>query len=201
MLDVYKILRNTKVEGPGTRFCIWVQGCKKHCKDCFATATWEFGTGQKYTVGELFNLIKSEKNIEGVTFLGGEPFEQASELTVLAKKIKAAGLSIVCFTGYTIEELKEKYDVNINELLSQIDILIDGGFEKENFDLSRPWVGSSNQRFLYLTDRYTSDEISKYKNKIEARISKDGLVEFNGMGDFNRLEQNFCLQLGKNNVE
>lgn len=201
MLDIYKILKNTKVEGPGNRFCIWVQGCKRHCECCFATETWQFGAGIKYTVDALFKLIKAEKEIEGVTFLGGEPFEQASELSVLSKKIKSAGLSIVCFSGYTIEELKAKNDIHTNSLLSEIDLLIDGGFEKENFDLSRPWVGSSNQRFLYLTNRYTPKEISKYKNKIEARINTDGRLEFNGMGDFNRLEQDFCLQLGKNNVK
>ena len=79
--------------------------------------------------------------------------------------------------------------------------MIDGGFEKEKFDLSRPWVGSSNQRFIFLTDRYNQEEISLYKNKIEVRISQDGKTEINGMGDFDKVKQNFCLQLGKNRVK
>ena len=79
MVNVFKLLKNTQVEGPGKRFCIWVQGCKKHCPDCWAKDTWEFGVGSEYSVDDLFNQIKEVQDIEGVTFLGGEPFEQAEE--------------------------------------------------------------------------------------------------------------------------
>ncbi len=201
MIDVFKILKNTQVEGPGSRFCIWVQGCKKHCKGCWAKDTWEFGVGTKYSVEELFSQIKEVENIEGVTFLGGEPFEQAQELALLASKVKSLGLSVLCFTGYTIDELRAKNDESVNFLLSQIDLLIDGGFEEDKFDLSRPWVGSSNQQYHYLSDVYSPEVISQYKNKIEARISADGRLEVNGMGDFEQIKRNFCLQLGKNNVK
>jgi anaerobic ribonucleoside-triphosphate reductase activating protein len=201
MIDVFKILKNTQVEGPGNRFCIWVQGCKKRCKGCWAKDTWEFGVGTKYSVDDLFCLIKEVENIEGVTFLGGEPFEQAQELSLLASKIKSLGLSILCFTGYTLEELRAKNDESVNSLLSQIDLLVDGGFEEDKFDLSRPWVGSSNQQYHYFSDVYSPEVISQYKNKVEARISVDGKLEINGMGDFEQIKRNFCLQLGKNNVK
>ena len=194
-MRIYKILKNTTVEGPGNRFCIWVQGCKKHCKGCFATDTWDFNGGEEYSAKELFTLIKEQKNIEGVTFLGGEPFEQAKELSKLAELIKKENLSLLCFSGYTIEELKKKKDKYINRLLSQIDLLIDGGYEQENFDLSRPWVGSSNQNFIYLTNRYSKEEIKKYKNKIEMRLNSNGELEINGMGDFENLKNDFCLHL------
>ncbi len=201
MLDVYKILKKTTVEGPGTRFCIWVQGCKKHCPDCFAKETWAFNAGQKYSVEELFEQIKSEKDLEGVTFLGGEPFEQAKDLAKLSSLVKNIGLSVLCFTGYTIEQLRAKKSADVDAFLENIDLLIDGGFEKENFDLSRPWVGSSNQRYLYLTDTYSPEIIKTYKNKVEARISPDGRLEINGMGDFKAIREKFCLQLGKNIVK
>lgn len=201
MIDVYKIIEKTSVEGPGLRFCIWTQGCKKHCKDCWAKDTWEFGIGNKYEVEELFSLIKRQKDIEGITFLGGEPFEQAKELSKLAKKIKNENLTVVCFTGYTYEELKLKNDKYTDEFLSNIDLLIDGGFEKENFDLSRPWVGSSNQRYIFLTDAYSQAQINEYKNKLEVRIQKSGRLEINGMGDFKQIQKKFCLQLGNNNVK
>lgn len=202
MIDVYKILKNTTVEGPGNRFCIWTQGCKKHCRGCWANETWDFGVGTKSSVENLFSQIMKEKNnIEGVTFLGGEPFEQAKELSELATLVKKEGLSIVCFTGYTIEELQEKNNPDINSFLSNIDLLIDGGFEKENYDLSRPWVGSSNQRYIFLSDFYNLEEIEKYKNKIEVHINENGRVEINGMGDFKKIHKDFCLQLGKNNVK
>lgn len=200
MIDVYKILNNTKVEGPGIRFCIWTQGCKKHCPGCWAKDTWEFDTGTKYSVKELFSLIIKENNIEGVTFLGGEPFEQSRELAELSSLVKSHGLSVVCFTGYTIEELKSKNNKDVNMFLSHIDLLIDGGFEKENYDLSRPWIGSSNQRYIFLSDVYTQEDIDKYKNKIEVHINPNGKLEINGMGDFESINKKFCLQLGKDKV-
>lgn len=202
MLDVYRIIPNTSVEGPENRFCIWVQGCKKHCLGCWAKDTWAFDVGQKYSVESLFNQILAQKdNIEGVTFLGGEPFEQAKALAKLAKLVKSSGLSVVCFTGYLLEELKAKNDEFVDLLLSSIDLLIDGGFEQDKFDLSRPWVGSSNQRYYFLSDFYSPEILQKYKNKIEARISKDGSLEINGMGDFKKISKDFCLQLPQNNVK
>ena len=201
MINVYKIIKNTSVEGPGQRFCIWVQGCKKHCKGCFASQTWEFGAGDNYSVDELFNMICEQENIEGVTYLGGEPFEQAVELSLLSRKIKQRGLSVVCFTGYTLEELKIKNVADINLFLNSIDLLIDGGFEKDKFDLSRPWVGSLNQRYIFLSDFYSEAQIMSYKNKIEMRLSTDGRLEVNGMADFEKINDDFCLQLGKNIVK
>ena len=200
-MRIYKILKNTTVEGPGQRFCIWAQGCKKHCKGCFAKETWDFESGEVYSVIELYNLIKMQDNIEGVTFLGGEPFEQVKEILELSKMVKKDNLSVLCFTGYTYEELKFKNDKCINEFLANIDLLIDGGFEQEYFDLSRPWVGSSNQRFIFLTDRYCENDLKKYKNKIELHLDYDGKIEINGMGDFAKLERDFCLQLSKNIVK
>ena len=201
MLNVYKFISNTTVEGPGKRFCIWVQGCKKHCDGCWARETWSFGTGTKYSVDAIFEMIKSTKNIEGVTFLGGEPFEQAEELGLLAEKIKEKGLSVVCFTGYTLEELKAKQDCFIDKLLQNIDLLIDGEFQKDKFDLTRPWVGSSNQRYIFLSDVYNEKQILAYKNKVEMRISQDGRLEINGMGDFESMKEKFYLQLGKNKLK
>lgn len=193
MISVYRIIENTNVEGPGVRFCIWTQGCKKHCAGCWAQDTWDFDGGQKYSADELFEKIAAQKNIEGVTFLGGEPFEQAKELSMLAEKIKNAGLSVVCFTGYTIEELKDKNDKQTDEFLKHIDLLIDGGFEQDKFDLARPWVGSSNQRYHFLTDFYTPKILEQYKNKVEARISPDGSLVINGMGDFEKIKNKLNL--------
>ena len=201
MVNVFKLLKNTQVEGPGKSFCIWVQGCKKHCPNCWAKDTWEFGVGKEYSVDDLFYQINEVKDIEGVTFLGGEPLEQAQELAELSVRIKELGLSIVCFTGYTIEELQAKNDNAVNLFLDNVDLLIDGGFEQDKYDLSRPWVGSSNQRYIFLTDFYNQEIISQYKNKIEARIGEDGRLEINGMGDFEQIRRSFCLQLGKNNVK
>jgi len=199
-LKIYKFLEKTNVEGPNTRFCIWVQGCNKRCKGCWAEGTWDYEGGQSYSVDELFNKIASTKGIEGVTFLGGEPFDQAKALATLAEKIKSINLSLVTFTGNTMEELLELKDEDVNKLLSYTDLLIDGRFEQDKFDLTRPWTGSSNQRYIFLTDKYSPEILKDIKNKVEIRIDNDGNIFANGMGDFKKLQENLSLQSVNNKV-
>lgn len=188
-LQIYKILQKTQVEGPGVRYCIWVQGCSRRCKGCFAKATWDFDGGTKMAVQDIIAEISATEEIEGVTFLGGEPFEQPEGLYLLAKEARKNGRSVLCFTGFTYEQLLGfPKDSFVRKLLSEIDLLIDSPFEEENFDLSRPWVGSSNQRYLFLTNRYSEKDIAGVKNKVEARVGKDGKVFMNGMGDFHQIK-------------
>ena len=175
-LRVFNIIKNTKVEGPGNRYCIWVQGCSRHCKGCQAVHTWSHNSGELYDIQDIINNILKYKNtVEGVTFLGGEPFEQAEALGLIAEEINKNGLSVVCFTGGKLEELREN-PVN-KKLLDNTDLLIDGEFIKELTDYSRPWCGSSNQRYHFLTNRYNDDIFTKYKNKVEVNISKKDLEE------------------------
>lgn len=184
-LRVFNILKNTKVEGPETRYCIWVQGCSRHCRGCQAVHTWSHSGGILYDVNDIISDIKKQKNIEGVTFLGGEPFEQAEALGIIGKAVKETGLGVLCFTGGLFEEL-QLIDEN-KTLLENIDLLIDGAFEADKIDYSRPWCGSSNQRYHFLTNRYNEDIFKKYTNKVEINISKTGTIFMNGMGDFEKI--------------
>lgn len=184
---VYQIIKQTKVEGPETRYCIWFQGCSRHCKGCWAEATWAHDGGFELDAEELLQDILKTPNIQGVTFLGGEPFEQPEALEFLARGAKEAGLSVLCFTGGKIEEIKNR------EILNHIDLLIDGEFREEEKDYSRPWVGSKNQRYHFLTDRYDEKILTEYKNKIEVNIQKNGLITINGMGDFEKLVKNLDM--------
>ena len=186
---VYKILKNTKVEGPGIRYCIWFQGCSRHCKGCWAKETWAYDKGQEFDTKDILEDILSTKNIEGVTFLGGEPFEQFEALEELAKGVFNAGLSVLCFTGGKIEEIRKTNP----EILNYIDILIDGEFIEAEKDFSRPWVGSKNQRYHFLTDKYDETIISQYKNKIEVNLQKNGSVFINGMGDFDKVAESLAV--------
>lgn len=215
-LRVFNIIKNTKVEGPGNRYCIWVQGCSRHCKGCQAVHTWNHDKGELYEVEDIiediFNvaysshsetkgkeilryaqndIIAKELHIEGITFLGGEPFEQAEALGIIAQKVKEKGLSVLCFTGNKLEELQEN-PIN-KKLLDNIDLLIDGEFIEELTDYSRPWCGSSNQRYHFLTDRYNEEIFTKYKNKVEVNISKNGQIFMNGMGNFDEILQKIDL--------
>lgn len=190
-LRVFNILKNTKVEGPETRYCIWVQGCSHHCRGCQAVHTWSHSGGKLLEVEEIISDIKSQKEIEGVTFLGGEPFEQAEALGEIADSVQKMGLGVLCFTGGLIENLREN-PVN-KKLLDNIDLLIDGPFEIDKVDYSRPWCGSSNQRYHFLTSRYNEEIFTKYKNKVEVNISRNGVVFMNGMGNFDEILQKIDL--------
>ena len=107
-LRVFNILKNTKVEGPENRYCIWVQGCSHHCKGCQAVHTWSHKGGTLLNVNDIIDDILKQKNIEGVTFLGGEPFEQAESLGKIAEVCKYAGLGVLCFTGGYLEQLRQE---------------------------------------------------------------------------------------------
>lgn len=195
ILKVYKILNTTKAEGPGVRFCIWTQGCSKHCKGCFARDTWDFEGGISYNTDEIIDMISSQREkIEGVTFLGGEPFEQAEALSHIANACKSMGLSILCFSGMTYKEILKSNNPFYKKLLSYIDLLIDGGFIEDKLDYKRPWVGSANQNYIFLTDRYSMKDVLKCKNKIEIHFEKNGRLFLNGMGDFNKITRQLSLK-------
>lgn len=190
-LRVFNIIKKTKVEGPESRYCIWTQGCSRHCKGCQAVHTWSHTGGTLYDTEDIINDILNQKDIEGVTFLGGEPFEQAEALGEIASRVKENGLGVLCFTGGYIEELRAEQ--KNKKLLDNVDLLIDGPFEQDKVDYSRPWCGSSNQRYHFLTNRYNDEIFLKYKNKVEVNISKNGIIFLNGMGDFDKIVQKIDL--------
>ena len=190
-LRVYNIIKKTKVEGPGTRYCIWVQGCSRHCKGCQAIHTWSHKGGIIYNTKDIVKDILNQGKIEGVTFLGGEPFEQSEALGEIAEICHNKGLGVLCFTGNILEELKK--DKKNLKLLNNIDLLIDGEFDNTKVDYSRPWCGSSNQRYHFLTNRYNEEIFIKYKNKVEINISKNGQIFINGVGNFEEIQQKIDL--------
>lgn len=187
-MRVYRILKKTYAEGPGCRYCIWVQGCNHKCHGCFAKDLWDFNGGYVKNYLDIIDEIGSVKDdICGITLLGGEPFEYSEELQHIAKYAHSIGKSVITFTGYTYENLLNIPDAVL--LLNETDLLIDGKFDQSKEDYSRPLVGSSNQRFIFLTNRIKENDIKAYKNRFEFRISENGKFEFNGMGNISRLKE------------
>ena len=190
-LRVHDFIPFTRVEGPGERACIQVQGCPVRCSGCAVPFMWPETGGKIVEITELFRKIMDGPPVEGVTFLGGEPFAQAAALADLGRELKSKGLSVVTFSGYRIEEIQEAKRDDYDSLLAVTDLFIDGPFVSELFDTSRPWVGSSNQRYHFLTDRYRhlEVELNTIKNKIEVRIRPDGRILINGMADIDDISQ------------
>ena len=186
----------THTEGPGARFAIWVQGCTLKCSGCFNPHFWGSQGGTVIKTGSLLEEIlkAKEKNpeIEGVTFLGGEPFEQAESLAILSQAIQSENLTTMVFSGYTLEELSDttasEHGVR-KEFLASIDLLVDGRYEKDNVDFERPWVGSKNQKFHFLTDKYQRETIFEdRRDSLEIRILSSGELHINGWASSEQLE-------------
>ncbi|HYE67475.1 MAG TPA: anaerobic ribonucleoside-triphosphate reductase activating protein [Anaerovoracaceae bacterium] len=148
------IVRESIVDGPGLRFSIFSQGCPHDCKGCHNESTHDFDGGYDCERSKILEEIDKNPLLTGVTFTGGEPFCQAKEFYKLGVDIKARGLDIVAYSGYTLEELQEmaKNDEYVDQLLGIVDYLVDGPFVLEERDLTLEFRGSRNQRFIRLAD-------------------------------------------------
>ncbi len=147
MLDLAGIAGDSIVDGPGIRTTIFCQGCPHHCPECQNPETWAFGVGTQMEVEEIVSLIQSNPLCHGVTFSGGEPFSQAEEFAKLGKLLRDAGYEVAAYTGYTFEELLAGTKAQ-RDLLSVLDILIDGPFLIGERSLELNFRGSKNQRIL-----------------------------------------------------
>ena len=147
MLNLAGIVGDSIVDGPGIRTTIFCQGCPHHCPGCHNPETWAFGCGTDMEEETILEIIRSNPLCRGVTFSGGEPFAQAESFSKLARLLKAAGKEVASYSGYTFEELLSGTDAQ-KELLSIIDVLIDGPFLMAEKTLELPFRGSRNQRIL-----------------------------------------------------
>ena len=182
-LNLAAIRPCTEAEGPGKRFAIWCQGCLRRCPGCCNPHMQPMERRHLVEVDKLMELIlkhKTKDGIEGVSFIGGEPILQAEGFAELAQKCQNEGLSVLLFTGYNYKDLLTKEDENVNTLLKNSDILIDGEFVESLYDGERDWVGSTNQRVIFLSNRYRAGiEFEHGVHSTEIRVSADG-VGING---------------------
>ncbi|MCI5997282.1 MAG: anaerobic ribonucleoside-triphosphate reductase activating protein [Peptoniphilaceae bacterium] len=149
--------------GVGIRTSIFVTGCTHNCKDCFNRKYMDFNFGEVWT-DETTNLVTEylkDKNVAGLTLLGGEPMQNAKELLEIVRKIKSViKKDIWIYSGYTFEEILE--DEDRFELLKECDVLVDGRFVLELKDLKLKFRGSSNQRIIDIKKTLETGEITLY---------------------------------------
>ncbi len=163
----------TQAEGPGSRFALWVQGCPLRCEGCCNPHMLEDRESELVRVEDMTAEILGTKGIEGVTFIGGEPFWQAGALARVAKAVRERGLSVMTFTGLTLKYIRRQDRPDWNAFLDEIDLLIDGPFVAKQLVTDRRWVGSANQGTHHLTPRYRDLEESGWDagaNTIELRM-------------------------------
>ena len=161
----YSVIKKFDIaDGPGVRVTLFVSGCTHHCKECFQPETWDFNYGQTFdenTENEIVKALEPEY-IQGLTLLGGEPFEPVNQkgLVPFLRRVRETypQKDIWCYTGYQLEELlglvkgsRARCEHTV-EMLSLIDVLVDGEFMIEKKNISLKFRGSENQRLIDITE-------------------------------------------------
>jgi anaerobic ribonucleoside-triphosphate reductase activating protein len=161
--------------GEGVRVSLFVSGCTHHCKGCFNEETWDFNFGKLFTNETEAEIIEalSHDFVNGLSILGGEPFEKQNQRILLPFLKKINNLfsqkNIWCYTGYTFEKdllhnSRARCECT-DEMLNNIDVLVDGEFVEELKDISLPFCGSTNQRIIDVRSSMESGTVSILKLK------------------------------------
>lgn len=146
--------------GPGIRTSFFITGCDRNCKNCFNPEYMDYSYGKLWdeeAEREVISYLKSDQ-IEGLTILGGEPFESSKDLLKALKNIrKETDKSIWIYSGFTYEVLSS---IELTrQILEEIDVLVDGEFIEEKKDLKLRFRGSSNQRIIDVKESLKKDKI------------------------------------------
>lgn len=181
-LSIAQVIPCTEAEGPGRRFAIWFQGCPLRCPGCCNPEFLPFDGGERISVENMSEWIfqtQKQQVIEGITLLGGEPFAHTRAALALVRKVRERNLSVMIFTGYTLEQLRQRSEPEVAELLGCTDILVDGPYIREQPETERRWIGSRNQQIHFLSSRYRFDDTWRQRNTLEIRMDH-GTITVNG---------------------
>lgn len=174
-MNYASIKRMDVANGPGVRMSLFVSGCTHRCKNCFNKEAWDFDYGRPFTGREIEEIVHyvSGRHIAGLTILGGEPFEPANQAGILPLLCRIRECcpekSIWCYTGYDFEKdilgrmMREVEETK--EVLSYIDVLVDGEYVEELHDLSLRFRGSGNQRIIMVQDSLREGTIILWDGK------------------------------------
>lgn len=176
-LNIAAQLKKSVVNGPGARYVIWLQGCPFRCPGCFNKEFQPFVNKSQKNVDTLAKKILSVEGIEGITYTGGEPMAQAKPLYYLSSILKKYKRTIVCYTGFTLEELEKHQNPFARKLIPLIDILIDGRFQEDK-KANLVWRGSANQKVHFLSEVYSDFQpsLDEEHSEMELVIGEKGIA-------------------------
>jgi anaerobic ribonucleoside-triphosphate reductase activating protein len=181
---ISRLGERTRALGPGLRAVVWVQGCPLRCEGCLAPEALPFEGGTEIDTQELAGrILDIAPSVDGVTFSGGEPFAQAAGLAELSERLRRArpDISLMAFSGYTLERLMAGEDEDRHRLLRTLDILVDGPYVRRRHAPLR-WRGSTNQRLLRLSARHPDEEFWPDESAgVEIEIRPDSSIGFVGV--------------------
>ena len=154
--------------GPGVRVSLFVSGCTHHCPGCFNAEAWDFDYGKPFdtaVMDELLTLLAPDY-VKGLSLLGGEPFEPQNQVALVEflRKMRERypSKTVWCYSGYTLEQLRGESRARCeytDEMLSMIDVLVDGRFVMEKKNIRLRFRGSENQRLIDLNKTREAGEI------------------------------------------
>ena len=150
------------VDGPGYRLAVFVQGCPHHCPGCHNPATHDFSGGTLRDTAEITAMLGANPLVRGVTLTGGEPMMQAAALCEIARAARERGMSVWCYTGYTLEELLKEQNPDRMRLLALVDVLVDGPYIAHERSLDLLYCGSRNQRLIDMPATLFAGEVRLY---------------------------------------
>jgi anaerobic ribonucleoside-triphosphate reductase activating protein len=182
-LRVAQQVRDTEAEGPGVRYAVWVQGCSIRCPGCCNPEMFVHGKGGvELEAAALAAEVLATPGIEGLSVLGGEPFEQAAGVAELCRLVKAGGKTVMIYSGYALDELRAQAKTTpaVQAVLDVADLLLDGRYDATKPETKRRWVGSTNQTLHFFTDAYRPDDPRFWtSNTVELRLER-GKLTING---------------------
>lgn len=170
-MRIAKVLNNDLGNGPGVRTTMFVSGCPIHCPGCHNPELQDFNTGvslSEHNIDKIISLLKVDGIERGFSVLGGEPLAEQNlpGLSYLLTRIRASlpDCNIWLWTGYTVEELFQRYkgslqEKNFYDIINTVNVVVDGPFKEALKGGEHPWRGSSNQRIL------TRKEVFEYGSK------------------------------------
>ena len=150
------------VDGPGYRLAVFVQGCPHHCPGCHNPATHDFSGGTLRDTDEITAMLGKNPLVRGVTLTGGEPMMQAAALCEIARAARERGMSVWCYTGYTLEALLKEQNPDRMRLLALVDVLVDGPYIAHERSLDLLYCGSRNQRLIDMPATLSAGEVRLY---------------------------------------
>ena len=200
LLNISSTVSHSRANGPGLRAVVWVQGCSIGCKGCYSVSTHSHTKNYLLEPSMISNWLLSLNNIEGVTFSGGEPFEQAAAVLEVIKLVRKQrpNFTVFIFSGYTFKFLNSSSNDVVIDLLNQCDMVSTGPYIDALKDTNLLWRGSQNQELHYISDIYSSTMENEWV--LESPIEEYSLIQdklhFTGFGG----ESSNFLRMAKDNI-
>ena len=165
LLNIAATMSHSRANGPGVRAVIWVQGCTIGCPGCYNAFTHAHEQRTLATPDTIAEWVSSLEGIEGVSFSGGEPFEQAQAVrsTIAEIRKRNPNLTFFSYSGFDLEVLQQSEDDEVTGLLSELDMLSAGPYVHSERQSDLLWRGSSNQKLHYFTDAYSQHLETEWK--------------------------------------